>query len=468
VDIQDVSSYKRTLQIEIPSEDVNAEIEKAYEEVRTTVPVRGFRKGRAPRNVLRMRFGEYVKGEVIEKLVPPALEKAVKDANLEILRPLDAADMNPPVDELSVKENESLTFEVTVDVKPEIIIPDLTQLEVEKVDINVTKEHVDSFLDQLREERASFVPVEDRPVQAGDYVTLSISATSGPRVRGDEVLEDQEDTKRETQDARQETQDESQAGMPVPPSPESRVLGLESETEQILEVAENMPIPELAEHLVGMNPDDEKEFSISFPADHQVKDLAGKEVNFRVGLHKITEKHLPPLDDDFAKDLGKDDLQHLTAGIWNQLVESGKQGYRGKQESDLLSQLLEKSQFEVPEFLVEEQAKVLMRSDKQRAQAEGAEANEEELSQYRSSAVDAIKKLWIFGEITKREEVDVSDEEIKAEVTKIAERLDKDPQKYMRLMEATDRIAGIRAAIWESKIFDLLIERASPKRTLIV
>jgi len=425
VDIRDVSSCKKTLLIEIPPEDVNAEIEKAYDEVRTTASVPGFRKGRAPRSVLRMRFGEYVKGEVIEKLIPPAFEKAVNDAKLEILRPLDATNMNPPIDELSVKENEPLTFEVTVDVKSEIIIPDLTQLEVEKGDINVTKEDVDDFLDQLREARASFVPVEDRPVRAGDYVTLNILATSN-----DDVLEDQR--------------------------------------EQVLEVGENIPIPELAEQLVGMNPDDEKEFSISFPADYQAKDLAGKEVDFRVSLHKVTEKHLPPLDDDFAKDLGADDLQHLTGSIWNQLVELRRQEHKSKQETDLLSQLLEKSQLEVPEFLVEEQVKILMRNDRQAARTESSEASEEQVSQYRSSALDAIKKHWIFGEIAKREEVGVTDQEIEAEVRKLAERLDKDPQKYMRLMEATNRVEGIRAAIWESKIFDLLIERASPKRTLIV
>jgi trigger factor len=440
VDIQDVSSCKKTLLIEIPSEDVNAEIEKAYDEVRTTALVPGFRKGKAPRSVLRMRFGEYVKGEVIEKLIPPAFEKAVEDAKLEILRPLDQTDMKPSINELSVKENEPLTFEVTVDVKPEIILPDLTQLEVRKGDINVTKEDVDSFLHQLREERASFVPVEDRSAQPGDYVTLSILATWGKSpIPLDEVLEDQK--------------------------------------EQVLEIGENMPIPELAEHLAGMSPDDEKEVSISFPADHQAENLAGKEVSFSISLHKITEKHLPPLDDDFAKDLGEDDLQRLTAGVWNQLVGVRRQEHRWKQESQLLSQLLEKSQFEVPEFLVEEQAKALMRSDKQRKQGARmgeiphtpvSEAGEDELSQYRPSAIDEIRRAWIFGEIAKREQMNVSDEEIEARVRQLATAQNKDPQKYMRLLEAANRIDGIRAVIWESKIFDLLIEKASPERTLIV
>jgi trigger factor len=433
VDIQDVSSCKKTLKIEIPAEDVSAEFEVAYEEVRTTIPVPGFRKGRAPRSILRMRFGEYVKGEVIEKLIPSAFEGAIGDADLEILRPLDLTDMNPPIDEISVKDGEPLIFEITVDVKPEIPVPNLTLLEVEKGDVNVTKEDVDEYIQQLREERADFIPVEDRPVQEGDYVTLIISATSD----GD-ALEQFDD-------------------------------------EQVLKIGKDMEIPELAEYILGMKPDEEKEFSISFPPDYQGENesgwqhsaLAGKEVNFQVKLSMISVRDLPPLDDDFAKDLGADDLQHLHASIWNTLVELRRQTQRSNQESDLMDQLLEKSQFEVPEFLVEERVKVLLRMARQEPGASKTEPTEEELSQYRSTILNTIKRIWILEEIAKNEEVDVSDEEIDAEVEKIATARGRDPQKYRKLMEDTNRIDGIRSAIWENKILDLLIEKASTKRTLI-
>lgn len=425
VEIEDVSSCKKTLKIEIPPEDVNAELEKVYEEIRTTALIPGFRKGKVPRRILKMRFNEYAKNDVIEKLVPPAFQKAAEDANMEILRPLDAADMSPPIDELSVKENEPLIFEVTIDVKPEVVIPDLTELEVEKGDINVAKEEVDALLERLRDERANFVPVEDRPAQEGDYVNLSILATSDG-----EIMEDQK--------------------------------------EQVLEVGKSTQIPELVQNLIGMQPKDEKDFSISFPDDYPVKNLAGKEVNFHVSLHKIMEKHLPTLNDDFAKDLGEEDLQHLNASIWNRLVEMGRRTQRTKQESDLLDQLLEKSQFEVPDFLVEEQTEALIRSYKQQNQAAETELNEEELSEYRSAAVNMIKRAWIFDGIAKREEINVTDEELENQVKIIAEMQDKDPQKYMRLLEAANRIDGIRMAIWEKKILDLLIEKASPKRSLIV
>ena len=425
VDIQDVSSCRKTLKIEIPVEDVKEEIEKAYEEVRTKAPIRGFRKGKAPRNVLRMRFGEYVKTEVIDKLIPPALQKAVDDAKLEILRPLDPADMNPPIDEMSVKEDEPLVFEVTIDVKPEIIVPDLTQLEVEKGDVNVIKEDVDKYLEDLREERASYIPVEDRAAQEGDYVTVDISATSD-----DEVLDEQKD--------------------------------------QVLEVGENIPVPELSKHLVGVKPGDEKDFSISFPEDYKDERLAGKEVSFHIIVSKITEKQLPLLDDDFAKDLDADDLQKLIATVWNQLVEFRRWQQRADQKKELVKQLLEKSQFEVPESLVEDRANALIRIDRELQRTEESEVSEEDRAKYKEMALEMIKRTWLLDEIAKDEEVEATDEEVEAEVKKMAEERDRDPQKYMRLLEAANRIDSIKDSIRENKIYDFLIEKASPKRGLIV
>lgn len=432
VDIEDVSSCKKIIKIEIPKEDINAEFEKSYKEIRTTVPVRGFRKGRAPRSVLKARFGEYVKKDVIDNLVEPAFKEAVEDAELHILRTPDAEqDMNPPIGELLAVENEPLSFEVTVNVKPEIILPDLERLEIDKGDINVTEEDVNDHIELLREERADFIPVEDRPLQEGDYATLSVKGISD-----DDVLVDQ--------------------------------------NEQVFEVGDNMPIPELAEHLVGMESGDKKEFSITFPEAAAVDEaeasteeeastekeasteeeasavdtsggslserLKGKEVSFEVTLHKITEKHLPPLDDDFAKDLDTENVKQFTAAVWNQLVEFRRWQQGETQKSELLDQLLEKSQFEVPEFMVED----LMTSY---AGSKGDDINEEELAEYRSTAVTAIKRMWILDEIVQREEISVEDEEVEEEVAALARARDRDPQKYMKLMEDAKRLVYKRQYI---------------------
>jgi len=437
VDIEDVSSCKKILKIEIPTEDVNAEFKKAYDEIRNTVPVRGFRKGKAPLGVLRARFAEYVKNDVVDKLVEPAFEKAVEDAELHVLRAPDATqDMSPSIDELTAAEDEPLSFEVTVNVKPEIILPDMEKLEVDKGDVNVTQEDVDKHLEALREERADFIPMEDRPLQKGDYATLSIKGTSD-----DEVLVDQ--------------------------------------NEQVFNINDNMPVPDFAEHLIGMEPGDEKEFSITFPeaaAEEEKTDdveapespipdrLAGKEIKFEVTLHKITERHLPDLDDDFAKDLDAENVEQLNATVWNQLVEFAKWQQREAQQSELVDQLLEKSQFEVPEFLVEEHVKVI----RSYIEKEGNTLGEEELAEHRLSALNTIKRIWILDEIARSEEISVEDAEVEAEVAQLARSRDRDPQKYMKLIEDAGRLDGIKESIMNRKIFDILIEKASEKRRLII
>ena len=424
MDIEDISSCKKTLKIEISAEDVTKEFDEAYEEVRKKAEIPGFRKGKAPRSVIKMRFAEYIKADVIDKLVPPAFEEAAKDAELDVLRPPDAAkDIEPPFEELSVEPGEPLRFEVTIDVKPEIIIPDLGQLQVEKGEVNVPREDVDSYLELLREERADFVPVEDRPVQEGDYATLDLLLTSG-----DETLTDEE---------------------------------------QVLQVNEDMEIPELVQHLVGMNSGDEKKFSISFPEDHKAENVAGKEVDFQISLQKVTEKHLPALDDDFARDLDEDDLDHLVAKTWNQLVETTKQGQREKQQDDLMEQLLEKSEFDVPEFMIEERAKLQLRIDTVLSQREDVEPSEEELEQYNEAALKAIRTGWLLNEIAERENIEVTDAEVDASIRQVAQERGRDPQKYRKVMEDANRIEGLKTSIWEQKIFDHLIEQAGAKQTLI-
>ncbi len=425
MDIVEISSCRKTLKIEIPAEEVNAEIEKAYEEVRLNAEIRGFRKGRAPRNIIEMRFAEYIKSEVVDKLVPPSFEEAAKTAELEILRSPDIAeDMKPPYGELSVKSGEPLSFEVTIDVKPEIVVPNLEQLQVEKGEVNVSKENVDAYLEQLRDERADFVPVEDRSIQLGDYATVDILLTSD----GD-ILTDQ--------------------------------------AEQVLEVNEEMLIPEMVQHLGGMNPGEEKDFSVSFPEDHEAENLAGKEVDFHVSVQKITEKHLPALDDDFARDMGEDDLEHLTAKSWNQLVEIAKQDQRKKQQDDLLEQLVESSDFEVPDFMIEERARLQIRIDAALSRREESEPTEEELERYRAATLEFVKTSWLLNKISENENLEATDEEVDASIRRTAQELGRDPQKYRKVVEDANRIADLRSSIWEQKVFDLLIEKASVKRTLV-
>lgn len=466
VEIENIDSCKKTLKIEVPPEDVNAEFEKAYEEVRKNAEVPGFRKGRAPHSVIKMRFSEFIKAEVVDNLVPPMFEKAAEEANLVVLRPPDTAEaMKPAYKDLVVKENESLSFEVTIDVKPEISVPQLEQLEVDKNEVDVPKEDVDKRLEQLREERAEFIPVEDRSAQEGDYVTLDILGTLD---EGDIVDSDSGDADEDIDDSDIDDEDLDDEDVDDEEDEDLEDDILIEEYEEVYKLGEDMPIPEMAQHVVGMNVDDKKKFSITFPEDYKDEGLAGKEVFFQVELFKVTERQLPELDDDFAKDLDEDDLQHLNSKVWNDLIDAKKQEQRGKQETELVDQLLEKSEFDVPDFLIEDRVNSRIRIDRYFAQDEESEITEEQLEEYRSTSLKNIRTMWLLEKIAGDEEIEVTDEEVYARIDEMAKERDRDPIKFRKALEDTNRIEGLRASIWEQEIFDLLIEKAAAKRTLIV
>jgi len=436
VDIQDVSSYRKTLKIEIPVEDVKKEIDEAYDKVNSSVVIPGFRKGKTPKSVLKMRFNEYIKVEAIEKLVPNAIKKATNDAKLKILRPLKTEDINPPVEEIKISEEEPLIFEATFDIRPEIILPDLTKLEVDKSDINVSKENVDNYLEGMRQERATYIPLEDEAADKGNYVKLSITAIS----EGNTIKE---------------------------------------EKEAVIEVSEDIPIPEILNYIIGMKTGEEKDFSVSFPPEYKSKEntawqdvpLAGKEVNFHVILHEISQKVLPALDDDFAKDLGEEDLLHLIAKVWNQLVDISRMINSAQQIGDLMSQLMEKSQVDVPEFLIKEQADELIKQDKLEAkknQAEFEEITEEKMKEYEKQALELIKEAWVLDKLSETEGIAVTEEEVDGKIREMALAKNMEFQKYKKIQEDTNRIDSIRSSIWRNKIFNILISKAAQKQKLIV
>ncbi len=214
----------------------------------------------------------------------------------------DEEKLNVYSNQFNIDENKPLIFEADVDVKPKIEIPDLSELEVEKGDINVTKDEVDQALEELRIQKATLIPKEDRPLQDGDLGIFDVKIT-----QGDLVLKDYKES-------------------------EVRIK------------RENL-LPEFYNNVLGMDINSEKEFNGSIPDNHEDKELAGKEVKFHVVLKKIMEMQLPELDDEFAKDLGEEDLNHLIIVKWNQLVEDKRYLQKKKQKRRYIRTIVTENKF---------------------------------------------------------------------------------------------------------------------------
>jgi trigger factor len=488
VDIHDVGSGKNIIKIEIPVEEVNAEFEKAYEEVRKNIEVPGFRKGRAPRNILRLRFHEYVKNEVIEGLVPPAYQKALEDSKLDIV---GSPDVYPPIeqsifstdaelqdnldkeeipeiirqefqnkdiiisekavisveeagkkwmltdvrkryiisknngttyvqlDELSAKENEPLIFEIGIATKPNIDIPDYSLLEIDKSDVDVTEEDVNKYIESLRKESAIYAPIEDRSAQDGDSVFINYGITYEDKL-------------------------------------------VDNGYNSLVNMGEKEALPELDQALIDMKPGDEKDIAVTLPEHFQKPEYVGKEVNLHITLNSISKRQLPELNDEFAKEKGSDDFEQFKAMIWNNLVEMQRREKRRSQEAELMTQLIDKTNVDIPETLIKSRAETLKKG------SEGREFTEEETNNYREFSARMTKMEWIIDEIVKRENLTLVDAEIDMEIERIANALDKDPQKYRIQLEGANRLEAFKDSLLTMKVYNFLIERASSKKGLIV
>lgn len=431
VQIERLDTTQVRLDIEVPSEDVNAALQETYESLRTQVSIPGFRKGRVPVAILKSRFPDYVNSEAVRYLVAPAYEDAIYR---EKLNPLSQPIFTPPLDELRAKENEPLTFSATVDIRPNIDLPRYDELVTDKNPVNVPREDVDAYIKRLQAQSATYEPLDiERPVEEKDCVRVDW-----------ECLINQE---RIDTESRQDVDIE---------------LGIAALNEK------------LEQALIGMQIGETKSVDIDFPQEHPIPDLAGKSAQYNITLHAITQKHLPPLDDEFAKDLGYENYSQLYGLIWNNLVEEETSLHIDKQKAELLAQLIEKIDIAIPEPLVDQYVQQTLQNVKQQLAneqrtPEDAGINMDTLpDELRRDVIQQTKQSWIFDTIAEAEDIYVSDDELEYEVRRAAEQQNRDAQKYATLLKSSNRLEELRGQLQHEKIYQFLIHQASAKQSLII
>ncbi len=431
VQIERLETTRVRLDIEIPSEDVNAALAETCESLRTQVSIPGFRKGRVPIAILKSRFPEYVNSEAVRYLVAPAYEDAIYN---ERLNPLTQPTFTPPLDELNVKENEPFTFSATVDIRPNISLPSYDELVTDKNPVNVPREDVDAYITRLQAQSATYEPLDvERQVQANDCVRIDW-----------ECLLD------------------------------GNRIDAESRQDVDIELGVGAIHEKLEQALIGMEIGDTNNVDIDFPADHNVAELAGKSAQYEITLHAITEKQLPALDDEFAKDLGYENYSQLYGLIWNNLVEEETSLHVDKQKAELLEQLIEKIEISIPDLLVDQYVQQTLRNVKQQLanehrSPEDAGINMETLpDELRRDVIQQTKQSWIFETIAEKEGISVSDDELEYEIRRAAEQQNRDAQKYASLLKSNNRLEDFRGQLQHEKIYQFLINRASAKQSLII
>lgn len=431
VQIERLDTTRVRLDIEIPSEDVNAALAETCESLRTQVSIPGFRKGRVPVAILKSRFPEYVNSEAVRYLVVPAYEDAIYN---ERFNPLTQPTFTPPLNELQVKENEPFTFSATVDIRPNISLPNYDELVTDKNPVNVPREDVDVYIMRLQAQSATYEPLDvERPVQEKDCV----------RIDWECLLE-------------------------------GNRVDAESQQDVDIELGVGTIHEKLEQALIGMEIGNTDNVDIEFPQEHSVAELAGKSAQYEITLHAITQKHLPPLDDEFAKDLGYENYSQLFGLIWNNLVEEETSLKVDKQKTELLEQLIEKTEIAIPDPLVDQYVQQTLQNVKQQLanehrSPEDAGINMDTLpDELRRDVIQQTKQSWIFETIAEKEGISVSDDELEYEIRRAAEQQNRDAQKYASLLKSSNRLEDFRGQLQHEKIYQFLINRASAKQSLII
>jgi len=312
VDVETVDSLRRRLAVEVPAEEVSAEIEKAYAQLARGAKVRGFRPGRVPRPVLERLFGDRVRGEVFEKLIQQSYAEVVEERQIPTVG-------HPEFVTEQAQPGAALRYSATVEVKPEIVVEHYAGLAVERPLTPVTDTDVDAFLERLRQSLAQLRPIVERStVEVGDVVTVDYEA----RVDG-------------------------------------RSVGRGEQRE--IEIGANAFPREFDEHLRGAAAGSELDFIVPYPAEHGAAELAGKTVNFHVRVRGLSHKEVPALDDEFAKDHGEcSTLAELRQRVRARLESDAAQHADEAARQALLGALAEANDIPIPNALVERRTQALL------------------------------------------------------------------------------------------------------------
>lgn len=373
VTVEDVSSVEKILHIEVPKDEVQKEINKAFDQLKKTAKVKGFRPGKAPRSVLERLYGKDVRADVAAQLIQESLTDAIRETSLPII---GEPRLDPP--ELAV--DQDYRYDATVELRPELPEIDYKGLSLKKTRYAVSDEEVEAQLKMIRKNMSQLVAIEEeRPVQENDVTLIDF-----------EGLLD---------------------GRPHPAAPFTENFSIR--------VGEGRIEKAFDDGLIGMKKGEEKEISVAFAEDYSDTALAGKKIDFQVTVKEIKTEVLPEIDDEFAKDVGRyENLAELRAAI----VSNLDQGYAKRSEQEvneqIFSALIGKTPFEVPNMLVEAELEQIIQ-EAERAfsyrnmSMEDAGVTIDGLKEkYRSTAEKQVRRLLILRQIVEQEDLTVSDEDL--------------------------------------------------------
>ena len=415
------ATCRRELELEIPAEEVSKAMERVAKEFARVARVPGFRPGKAPVSLIRRRFADDIKGEVLQSLVPQRVEKAVAEQKLTPVS-------QPQVDKLDFNEGQPLKFRAVFEVLPEFELGNYKSLEFEMPALDITDDDVTKTLEEMRERAATFAPVEGRAIQDGDFAQVKLLGTpdgGGDPLQADSVL---------------------------------CHIGAEETMEPF------------NANLKGANVGEHKNFDAEYPADYPDAKLAGKKFHYAVEVLGIKTKKLPELNDDFAKDVS----EAATLDELKKKVREGLEHQRDHKHKELLhekvlAEIVKLHDFPVPEALVEHQMDVRLERVVRSLAAQGVDPRAVNVDwvtlrrRQEERAKDDVKAELIIDRVASKENIDVTDEEVTHELEHMAEHSGESAEAIRARLTKQGALDRMKAKLRSDKTLDWLAQNAKIK-----
>ena len=420
--VEKLEKNQVVLTIEVDAEKVNQGLDAAFKKVVTKVNVPGFRKGKMPRQMFEKRFGvESLYQDAVDILLPEAYANAIVETGIE---PVD----RPEIDVEQIEKGQSMIFKATVTVKPEVKLGEYKGLEVEAFDTNVTDEEVENELKSLQERQAELVIKEEGTAENGDTVVIDFEGfVDGEAFEGGKA------------------------------------------ENYSLEIGSGSFIPGFEEKLVGAATGEEKDVEVNFPEEYHATELAGKPATFKVKLHEIKGKELPALDDEFAKDADEEveTLDELKAKIKDRLAHDKEHQKEHHVRDTIVEKAAANAEIEVPEAMVDTEVDRMITEFEQRLQQQGMNlelyfqfSGQDEAAlrgQMKEEAATRVRVNLTLEAIAKAENIEVSDEEVTAELEKMAEMYN---MTVDNIKAALGGLEGLKGDLQLKKAIDFLVENS--------
>ncbi|HKN19691.1 MAG TPA: trigger factor [Dissulfurispiraceae bacterium] len=403
--LEDISSTKKRLKIEIPADSIDIEIRKGLMDAQKKAKFPGFRPGKAPMTLVEKKFSKDIEAEVLEKIVSEYYFEAVREAGI---KPVSRPSLEGSLD---FRRNSDLSMTMTVEVMPKIENLTYEDIPVKSVPVEITEEEIITVMGNLADERATY-EASDGPIQTGDLVTIDYT-----------VREDQ---------------------------------GLVKDV--VLKVGSGPYPKEFFDGIQGHRKDEEVEIEASFPEDMQ-SPYAGKKHTFIIRVREVKKKMLPALDDEFAKDLGLENLEQVKEKVRGNLLNARNAQAEKAMQREILDKLLDQYMFEIPESMLNHELAGII--SEMRASGKDDRSDEALMQAFRPGAEKSVKANMLMDMIGEKEGTAVSEDEVRDEIAATAHRFNLTPENVIKYYVTKDgSLEGIRHSLFVRKVLALLLAKA--------